>query len=170
VDEGPGSRGPGRRSPRPGSRSEVPTRGTIMEKRGCPFNVGPVVGWRKERECDRPRTVWLRGGRSICGAEFLCRGCANDTKAVHFPERRTLRELTRMVAHPHLIQIKTRDSRATSRSFCRTMRTPAATCFGDSGCPNFVDDTNVLAGVTRRTRVKVPEGPPGGGPSVFEST
>jgi len=56
-------------------------------------------------------------------------------------------ELTRMVAHPHLIQINTGFTGDFSLLLSNNANT-GGTCFGDSGGPNFIGDTNVLAGVT----------------------
>jgi hypothetical protein len=53
----------------------------------------------------------------------------------------------RMVAHPHLLQI----NRGIVGDYALLLSNNAhtgGTCFGDSGGPNFIDDTNVLAGVT----------------------
>lgn len=53
----------------------------------------------------------------------------------------------RMVAHPHLLQI----NRGIVGDFSLLLSNNAntgGTCFGDSGGPNFLGDTNVIAGVT----------------------
>ncbi len=53
----------------------------------------------------------------------------------------------RMVSHPHLIQI----NRGIVGDFALLLSNNAhtgGTCFGDSGGPNFVGNTNVIAGVT----------------------
>lgn len=53
----------------------------------------------------------------------------------------------RLVAHPHLIQI----NRGLVGDFAILLSNNAntgGTCFGDSGGPNFIGDTNVIAGVT----------------------
>jgi hypothetical protein len=53
----------------------------------------------------------------------------------------------RMVAHPHLIQINTARVGDYSILLSNNASTGGA-CFGDSGGPNFIGDTNVIAGVT----------------------
>ncbi len=53
----------------------------------------------------------------------------------------------RMVAYPHLIQINTGFTGDGSLLLSNNANT-GGTCFGDSGGPNFLDDTNVVAGVT----------------------
>jgi hypothetical protein len=56
-------------------------------------------------------------------------------------------ERTRMVAHPELIQI----NGGTVRDYAMLLTnnpTTGGTCFGDSGGPNFVENTNVVAAVT----------------------
>lgn len=53
----------------------------------------------------------------------------------------------RMVAYPHLIQINTGFTGDSSLLLSNNADT-GGTCFGDSGGPNFVGDTNVVGGVT----------------------
>ena len=53
----------------------------------------------------------------------------------------------RMVAHPHLIQINTGLTGDFSLLLSNNHST-GGTCFGDSGGPNFLGDSNVIAGVT----------------------
>jgi len=54
---------------------------------------------------------------------------------------------TRMVAQPHLIQINTGFTGPQSLMLSNNTRT-GGTCFGDSGGPNFLGSTMVIAGVT----------------------
>ncbi len=53
----------------------------------------------------------------------------------------------RMVAQPHLIQINTGFTGDFSLLLSNNAHT-GGTCFGDSGGPNFIGSTNVIAGVT----------------------
>jgi len=53
----------------------------------------------------------------------------------------------RMVAHPHLIQINTGFTGDGSLVLSNNANT-GGTCFGDSGGPNFLGSSNVVAGVT----------------------
>jgi hypothetical protein len=53
----------------------------------------------------------------------------------------------RMVANPHLVQINTGFVGDFAILLSNNAHT-GGTCFGDSGGPNFIGDTNVLAGVT----------------------
>ncbi len=53
----------------------------------------------------------------------------------------------RMVAHPHLLQINTGLTGDGSLLLSNNAHT-GGTCFGDSGGPNFVGTSNVVAGVT----------------------
>ncbi len=53
----------------------------------------------------------------------------------------------RMVAHPHLLQINTGFTGDQSLLLSNNANT-GGTCFGDSGGPNFLGDSNVVAGVT----------------------
>ena len=57
------------------------------------------------------------------------------------------REKIRMVAHPHLIQINGGIVGDFSLLLSNNHST-GGTCFGDSGGPNFLGDSNVVAGVT----------------------
>ncbi len=60
---------------------------------------------------------------------------------------KTVAQRVRMVAHPHLLQI----NRGLVGDFSLLLSNNAntgGTCFGDSGGPNFIGDSNVIAGVT----------------------
>jgi secreted trypsin-like serine protease len=52
-----------------------------------------------------------------------------------------------MVAHPHLLQINTGFTGDFSILLSNNANT-GGTCFGDSGGPNFIGTSNVIAGVT----------------------
>jgi len=54
----------------------------------------------------------------------------------------------RLVAHPHLIQINTPGSTGDFSLILSANADTGGTCFGDSGGPNFIGTSNVLAGVT----------------------
>lgn len=67
-----------------------------------------------------------------------------------FPDAAAWKEVAmrvRMVAHPHLIQINTGFTGDGSLLLSNNAHT-GGTCFGDSGGPSFVGDSNVVAGVT----------------------
>jgi secreted trypsin-like serine protease len=53
----------------------------------------------------------------------------------------------RMVAYPHLVQINTGFTGDFSLLLSNNTNT-GGTCFGDSGGPNFIDNSNVVGGVT----------------------
>jgi hypothetical protein len=55
---------------------------------------------------------------------------------------------TRMVAHPKLNQINTPGFTGDFSLLLSNNTSTGGTCFGDSGGPNFIGDSNVLAGVT----------------------
>ena len=57
-------------------------------------------------------------------------------------------ERTRMVAHPHLIQINVPGFTGDFSILLSNNHSTGGTCFGDSGGPNFLGDSNVVAGVT----------------------
>lgn len=58
------------------------------------------------------------------------------------------RELTRMVAVPHLIQINVPGFTGDFSMLLSNNHSTGGTCFGDSGGPNFIGDSNVIGGVT----------------------
>ena len=55
---------------------------------------------------------------------------------------------TRMVAHPQLIQINVPGFTGDFSLLLSNNHSTGGTCFGDSGGPNFLGDSNVVAGVT----------------------
>ena len=57
-------------------------------------------------------------------------------------------ERVRMVAHPKLNQINTPGFTGDFSLLLSNNASTGGTCFGDSGGPNFLGDTNVIAGVT----------------------
>lgn len=57
-------------------------------------------------------------------------------------------ERVRMVAHPHLIQINVPGFTGDFSILLSNNHSTGGTCFGDSGGPNFLGDSNVVAGVT----------------------
>lgn len=57
-------------------------------------------------------------------------------------------ERTRMVANPHLIQINSPGFTGDYSLLLSNNHSTGGTCFGDSGGPNFLGDSNVVAGVT----------------------
>lgn len=57
-------------------------------------------------------------------------------------------ERVRMFATPHLIQINTPGFTGDYSLLLSNNHSTGGTCFGDSGGPNFINDTNVVGGVT----------------------
>ncbi|HDD55935.1 MAG TPA: trypsin-like serine protease, partial [Chloroflexi bacterium] len=57
-------------------------------------------------------------------------------------------EKIRMVAYPKLIQINTPGFTGDFSLLLSNNHSTGGTCFGDSGGPNFLNDTNIVAGVT----------------------
>jgi secreted trypsin-like serine protease len=55
---------------------------------------------------------------------------------------------TRYVANPHLIQINVPGFTGDFSLLLSNNHSTGGTCFGDSGGPNFLGDTNIVAGVT----------------------
>jgi hypothetical protein len=55
---------------------------------------------------------------------------------------------TRYVAHPHLIQINVPGFTGDFSMLLSNNHATGGTCFGDSGGPNFLGDSNVVAGIT----------------------
>jgi secreted trypsin-like serine protease len=54
----------------------------------------------------------------------------------------------RMVAHPHLIQINAPGSTGDFSLLLSNNHATGGTCFGDSGGPNFIGNSNIIGGVT----------------------
>lgn len=54
----------------------------------------------------------------------------------------------RMVAHPHLLQINVPGFTGDFSLLLSNNHSTGGTCFGDSGGPNFLGDSNIVAGVT----------------------
>jgi secreted trypsin-like serine protease len=54
----------------------------------------------------------------------------------------------RMVAYPHLIQINAPGATGDFSLLLSNNHSTGGTCFGDSGGPNFIGTSNVVAGVT----------------------
>lgn len=57
-------------------------------------------------------------------------------------------ERTRMLATPRLVQINAPGFTGDFSLLLSNNHATGGTCFGDSGGPNFIDDTNVIGGVT----------------------
>jgi secreted trypsin-like serine protease len=53
-----------------------------------------------------------------------------------------------MVAHPHLIQINAPGSTGDFSLLLSNNHATGGTCFGDSGGPNFIGNSNIIGGVT----------------------
>ncbi|MCH8150291.1 MAG: trypsin-like serine protease, partial [Planctomycetes bacterium] len=60
-------------------------------------------------------------------------------------------DLVRMVAHPRLIQINVPGFTGDFSLLLSNNHSTGGTCFGDSGGPNFLGDSDVIAGVTSFT-------------------
>jgi secreted trypsin-like serine protease len=68
-----------------------------------------------------------------------------------FPDAASWKEhnvRVRMVAHPQLLQINVPGFTGDFSLLLSNNHSTGGTCFGDSGGPNFLDDSNVVAGVT----------------------
>jgi hypothetical protein len=68
-----------------------------------------------------------------------------------FPDAASWKEnnqRVRMVAYPHLIQINTPGFTGDFSLLLSNNANTGGTCFGDSGGPNFIGDSNTIAGVT----------------------
>lgn len=57
-------------------------------------------------------------------------------------------ERTRMVAYPHLIQINVPGFTGDFSVLLSNNHSTGGTCFGDSGGPNFIGNSNVVGGIT----------------------
>jgi hypothetical protein len=68
--------------------------------------------------------------------------------AYPYPMPHVQADKIRMVAYPHLIQINAPGFTGDFSLLLSNNHSTGGTCFGDSGGPNFIEDTNVIAGVT----------------------
>ena len=64
------------------------------------------------------------------------------------PHGKRTTERVRMVAYPHLIQINTPGFTGDFSLLLSNNANTGGTCFGDSGGPNFIGNSNTIAGVT----------------------
>ncbi|MHA2249362.1 MAG: trypsin-like serine protease [Candidatus Kariarchaeaceae archaeon] len=64
------------------------------------------------------------------------------------PSGRDVSMKTRMVSYPELLQINTPGMTGDFSMILTNNPTTGGTCFGDSGGPNFIEDSNVVAAVT----------------------
>ena len=64
------------------------------------------------------------------------------------PQAHTQGDRIRMVSNPHLIQINSPGFTGDFSLLLSNNTSTGGTCFGDSGGPNFLGDTNIVAGVT----------------------
>jgi hypothetical protein len=62
--------------------------------------------------------------------------------------RKDQQDKTRMVAYPHLLQINAPGFTGDFSLLLSNNHSTGGTCFGDSGGPNFIGTSNVIAGVT----------------------
>jgi V8-like Glu-specific endopeptidase len=103
------------------------------------------------------KAVWLAAGQygtlpSVNQLDALNPGSATVFTAVGYGLQRInpvfiQAELIRMYAEPHLIQINTGFTGSFSLLLSNNAST-GGTCFGDSGGPNFLGSSSVVAGVT----------------------
>lgn len=63
-------------------------------------------------------------------------------------EWKTQADRVRMVAHPYLLQLNAPGMTGDFSMLLSNNHNSGGTCYGDSGGPNFLGDTNVVAGVT----------------------
>jgi hypothetical protein len=61
---------------------------------------------------------------------------------------KTVAEKVRLVAYPHLIQINVPGFTGDYSLLLSNNANTGGTCFGDSGGPNFLEGTNIVAGIT----------------------
>lgn len=64
------------------------------------------------------------------------------------PHAHTVGQRVRMISHPKLIQINTPGFTGSFSMLLSNNTKTGGTCFGDSGGPNFLTGTNIIAGVT----------------------
>lgn len=105
----------------------------------------PLAGYGALPELGQLDVLKTRRGKQDLGFTAVGYGLQKS-----FPDAASWKDQAdrvRMVAHPKLIQINNGYVGDFSILLTNNAHT-GGTCFGDSGGPNFIDDTNVIGGVT----------------------
>ena len=89
----------------------------------------------------------LAKSRGLQDVTFTAVGYGLQQELPRFASFLAHNQRVRMVARPHLLQINTGFTGDFSLLLSNNHAT-GGTCFGDSGGPNFIGDSNVVAGVT----------------------
>jgi len=108
--------------------------GVVLSEYGTLPSVNQFDAWKTQRGLHKVTFTSVGYGRQESyptPAMFL----ANNTK-------------TRYVAHPRLIQINTPGFTGDFSLLLSNNANTGGTCFGDSGGPNFLGDSTVVAGIT----------------------
>ncbi len=81
-------------------------------------------------------------------AEFTAVGYGLQASFPDGADWKTQADRIRMVAYPHLLQLNAPGMTGDFSMLLSNNHTTGGTCYGDSGGPNFLGDSNVVAGVT----------------------
>lgn len=81
-------------------------------------------------------------------AEFTAVGYGLQASFPDGADWKTQADRVRMVAYPHLLQLNAPGMTGDYSMLLSNNHNTGGTCYGDSGGPNFLGDTNIVAGVT----------------------
>jgi len=81
-------------------------------------------------------------------AEFTAVGYGLQASFPEGADWKTQADRIRMVAYPHLLQLNAPGMTGDFSMLLSNNNNTGGTCYGDSGGPNFLGDTNIVAGVT----------------------
>ena len=81
-------------------------------------------------------------------AEFTAVGYGLQASFPDGADWKTQANRVRMVAYPHLLQLNAPGMTGDFSMLLSNNHNTGGTCYGDSGGPNFLEDSNVVAGVT----------------------
>ncbi len=98
-----------------------------------------------------PKVDQLDGLKTKRGQQDVTLTAVGYGLQASFPDAAAWKDVAireRMVAHPQLLAINSPGSVGDFSLLLSNNHATGGTCFGDSGGPNFVGDSNVLAGVT----------------------
>lgn len=90
----------------------------------------------------------LKPNRSKDRASFTAVGYGLQESFPEAADWKTVSDKIRMVAYPELLQLNAPGMTGDYSMLLSNNPMTGGTCYGDSGGPNFIEDTNVIAGVT----------------------
>jgi V8-like Glu-specific endopeptidase len=118
--------------------------GIVILEEAVPTSVTSTYG-------ELPELDYLDGFKTKRGLNKLTFDAVGYGLQESYPDAagwKDVAERVRLVSHPKLIQINTPGFTGDFSLLLSNNANTGGTCFGDSGGPNFLADTNVVAGIT----------------------